>query len=216
MEVFQTSGCLITYKSNGEKLAYQHAVKLPQFTLSSGQKLAIIGPSGSGKSTISSLILGETKDLNIEGDYHRAGLTRAWAGQDHYGNLNPRVTVSRHLKLAGAEKSEIPTLLGSVQLPANYASRYPTQLSGGERARVGLAICLAKKPELLVIDELTSSFDTETTLAILKILKEISRSFTVIFITHDRMAAQYLCDSALILNAEGEARYEELKEQANV
>ncbi|MDO4910399.1 MAG: ATP-binding cassette domain-containing protein [Corynebacterium sp.] len=210
MDVFQTSGCVISYRTReaaNQDGELSHRIQIPAFTIKKGDRLAIIGPSGSGKSTFSTLVLGETLDATITGEWTTNTGKCAWVGQDHFGNLNPRVTVARHLELAGAPRTEVPALLEKVQLPVEYSGRFPSQLSGGERARVALAICFAAKPSLLCIDELTSSFDTETTLEILRIIKSIAGELTVLFITHDHAAAHYLCDTVLSFSADGVAQY---------
>jgi peptide/nickel transport system ATP-binding protein len=106
-------------------------------------------------------------------------------------SLNPRHTVAeslaRPLRLYGGATAEIPRLLDQVRLPADYARRYPHQLSGGEKQRVAIARAFAARPRLVICDEITASLDVSVQAAVINLLMELRRAHgtAYMFITHD-------------------------------
>jgi peptide/nickel transport system ATP-binding protein len=108
-------------------------------------------------------------------------------------SLNPRQRVreilSRPLRLygGGTLAQAVPALLDSVRLPAEFADRYPHQLSGGEKQRVAIARAFAPRPRLVICDEVTSSLDVSVQAAVVRLLVELQRETGVayLFISHD-------------------------------
>ncbi|MCA0922832.1 dipeptide ABC transporter ATP-binding protein [Pseudooceanicola nanhaiensis] len=172
-----------------------------------GELLGIVGESGSGKSTIAKAATG----LNpFEGEIRFVG--RSFASRDAFdrkyrrdvqiifqhpdSSLNPRETIggilSRPLKLyklcpAGEVRQRVRELLEMVLLPADYASRYPHQLSGGEKQRVAIARAFAAEPRLVICDEITAALDVSVQAAVARLLVDLQKrsGAACIFITHD-------------------------------
>jgi len=169
--------------------------------------VGIVGESGSGKSTIARALVG----LNaFEGGIHFDGrriqgadaMDRAYRQaiqivfQHPDSSLNPRQTVgailARPFKLYGLsqdanEGDAIARLLDEVQLPPDFASRYPHQLSGGQKQRVAIARAFASRPKLVICDEITSSLDVSIQAQVIELLLSLRERFgtAYLFITHD-------------------------------
>ena len=147
-----------------------------------GRTVGVIGESGSGKTTLGRIICGlmapsagklrfANEPLNADIDQRtKDQLQRIQiAFQMADVALNPKHRISKILGRplafyfnldAIATKKRVAELLELVELPADYANRYPRQLSGGERQRINLARALAAKPDLIICDEITSALDT--------------------------------------------------------
>jgi peptide/nickel transport system ATP-binding protein len=172
-----------------------------------GELLGIVGESGSGKSTIARAATGL---VDFEGSFtfdgrcfaRRRDFDRAYRRQVQLvfqhpdGSLNPRETVgqivSRPLKLYRlTPASEIPArireMLEEVLLPSDYATRYPHQLSGGEKQRVAIARAFAAQPRLVICDEVTAALDVSVQAVVARLLVGLQRKTgaACIFITHD-------------------------------
>jgi peptide/nickel transport system ATP-binding protein len=164
--------------------------------------LGIVGESGSGKSTLARAMTGLAR---FEGEIRlKATRVKSQADMDKPyrravqivfqhpdASLNPRHRIgdilARPLGLFGGELSDIPRLLEEVRLPADYAGRYPHQLSGGEKQRVAIARAFAAKPELVICDEVTASLDVSVQASVIELLLALrARHGTAYaFITHD-------------------------------
>lgn len=166
--------------------------------------LGVVGESGSGKSTLARALTGLA---GFEGRLTVAGRSVGGAGemtrdyrrqvqivfQHPDSSLNPRQRIreilSRPLRLYGREArtDDVAALLGSVRLPAEFADRYPHQLSGGEKQRVAIARAFAPRPRLVICDEVTSSLDVSVQATVVRLLVELQRETGVayLFITHD-------------------------------
>ncbi|WP_226628343.1 dipeptide ABC transporter ATP-binding protein [Alloyangia pacifica] len=172
-----------------------------------GELVGIVGESGSGKSTIAKAATG----LNpFEGEIRFDG--RSFAAREAFdrpyrrdvqiifqhpdSSLNPRETIggilSRPLKLynlapRGEIAARVRELLEMVLLPADYATRYPHQLSGGEKQRVAIARAFAAEPRLVICDEITAALDVSVQAAVARLLIDLQRrsGAACIFITHD-------------------------------
>ncbi|MBM7045805.1 MULTISPECIES: ABC transporter ATP-binding protein [Rhizobium] len=176
-------------------------------TIGSGELLGVVGESGSGKSTIAKVLAGLQ---DFEGKLHFGGqaLTRRREIDRHYrrrvqivfqhpdASLNPRQTIgrilARPLKLYGIVPREkiaarIGELLEMVRLPADYARRYPHQLSGGEKQRVAIARAFAAEPALVICDEVTAALDVSVQATVAELLVKLQKDTgaACLFITHD-------------------------------
>ena len=182
------------------------AVNNVSFTLAKGEAFGLAGESGSGKSTIARMIVGlaapsdgailfEGRDL--AGQAHGSGRDRAvqMVFQNPGSSLNPRRSIGQSiavpLEARGLARAEIDQrvarLLDMVQLPADFATRYPHELSGGQKQRVAIARAIAAEPKLIVLDEPTSALDVSVQAKIIDLLNNLGRSLglTYLFISHD-------------------------------
>ena len=200
------------------------AVNGVSFALSSGECLGIIGESGSGKTTLVNLItrLLDATDGNIYLDgeeiTHLKGneLRRVYRKmqmvfQTPTDSFDPRRTlgdgIGESLRNAGMPKkearSEVKRLLEACGLPAEFAKRYPHQVSGGQCQRAAIARALAVKPKLLICDEVTSALDVTVQKEILNLLNDLRSqqgdNLSILFICHDISLVQQFCDRVVVM-----------------
>jgi len=200
-----------------ENLGYQiDEIKLLSdisFEISAGERVAIFGPSGAGKSTLIRLLnrLDEPSDgtVYLEGQDYRQipprKLRRRLGMVMQQPNLFPG-TVGENIRFGPQaqgkllEDEKIEALLSSVDLEG-FADREVSKLSGGEAQRVNLARTLANQPEVLLLDEPTSSLDQDSRQEVEQTIMAIlqSRGVTCILVSHDRDQVQRLSDRVLLL-----------------
>ncbi len=199
-------------------------VKEVDININKGETLALVGESGSGKSTILKSIAGllKTKDGIIKFDKNKQlsndlkkrdpSFLRAiqLIFQNPDESLNPNHTVeeivSQPLKLyfglKGQElKKNIINILDKVRLGEFYLTRYPRQLSGGEKQRVAVARAFAAKPDIILCDEVTSALDVSVQAAVLNLLQQLKEDFgtTYIFVSHDLAVVRAISDRVAVL-----------------
>ncbi|EMR12747.1 ABC transporter-like protein [Methylophaga lonarensis MPL] len=188
-----------------------------QLTCEPGQMLALVGPSGSGKSTTLRCIAGLLKphDGVIESGGHRwfdSHQTLSLSPQKRRVGivfqdyaLFPHLTVAGNIALAlqadQDSSAQVDTLLEQVHL-SGLASRYPAQLSGGQQQRVALARALARRPDVLLLDEPFSAVDRVTRRKLYLELHALRRqlSMPVILVTHDLDEAAMLADQMCVIH----------------
>ena len=204
------------FRGAGEPVTVLKGVSL---SVARGEVFGIIGRSGAGKSTLlrcvnalerptAGRVVVDGKDVAA---LRGAALREARRGIgmifQHFNLLSSRTVegnVALPLELAGRTRAEIdaevPALLDLVGL-AGKRGRYPAELSGGEKQRVGIARALASRPAVLLCDEATSALDPETTAAILALLRDIQRKLglTVVLITHEMQVIKQVCDRVAVL-----------------
>jgi len=191
--------------------------------LNHGQVLGIVGESGSGKTTLARSIVGlvnrtggsiELYGTSLPPDLNDRPLQTRRLLQYIFQNpeeaLNPHLTIGQTLsrplitllKLSqGDANSEVVKLLQLVRLPAEYASRYPNQLSGGEKQRVAIARSFASSPDLLLADEPVSALDVSVQASILNLLLDLlaEHQNTLVFISHNLGVVGYIADVIAVM-----------------
>jgi len=199
-------------------------VKDIDININKGETLALVGESGSGKSTILKSIAGllKTKDGIIKFEKDKV-LSNDLKERDHSflraiqlifqnpdESLNPNHTVEEiisqplrlYFGLKGQElKNKIVEVLEKVRLGEFYLTRYPRQLSGGEKQRVAVARAFAAKPDIILCDEVTSALDVSVQAAVLNLLQELKEDFgtTYIFVSHDLAVVRAISDRVAVL-----------------
>ncbi|WP_037934892.1 ABC transporter ATP-binding protein [Streptosporangium roseum] len=193
------------------------------FEVAPGESVAIVGESGSGKSlTVRAMlgllprgleatgtvrIAGERVDDDPRARARQRGGVVSLLMQDPFTLLNPLRGVGRQiadgLPRRADAKAEVSRLLAEVGLPADVAGRYPFQLSGGMRQRVGLAAALAGGPSVLVADEPTTALDATTQREVLALVRRVQRErhMAFVLITHDLRLAFSTCDRVMVMYA---------------
>ena len=205
--------------------SFLHAVDHVSFTIGPGETVGLVGESGCGKSTIVRLIarLLDVTDGSILFDGAEIGKVPARrfglapqrvhiqvVFQDATDSLNPRFTAFRAIAdpllrlqhLSGpALRSRVEEVARLTGLPQELLSRFPHQLSGGQKARVGIARAIAVEPRLLILDEPTSALDVSVQVLILRLLQDLKRQldFSYLFVSHDLNVVRLLCDRILVM-----------------
>ena len=173
--------------------------------------VAILGPSGSGKTTLLNIIGGldryDSGDLIINGISTKKYTDRDWDSYRNHTigfvfqsyNLIPHQTVLANVELAltisgvsGAERRRRATeALQKVGL-GNQLHKHPTEMSGGQMQRVAIARALVNDPDILLADEPTGALDSETSIQVMELLKEVAQDRLVVMVTHNpELAHQY-------------------------
>ncbi|TVT34364.1 MULTISPECIES: ABC transporter ATP-binding protein [Marinobacter] len=213
------------------------AVQDLSFQIRKGESLGLVGESGCGKSTTSSMIMRllDTSGGTIEflGEdiaqvpaskfaSHRLRGKLQMVFQDPTDSLNPRWSaaqsigdpISRLTPELGRKERElrIIELAGLVGLPVHLLDRFPHQLSGGQKARVGIARAIALEPKLLILDEPTAALDVSVQAVVLNLLEDLKHrlGMSYLFISHDLNVVRLLCDRIMVMQngvivEEGEA-----------
>lgn len=197
------------------------AVENVSLEIHSGAALGIVGESGSGKTTLAMTLVGALKPTS--GSVEVSG--RPWSEvgrkdplrrrvqmifQDPYGSLNPWQTPLRAVAEVLEHWQSMPRrrakdraaeLLAEVDLSPDAAQRRPSQLSGGQCQRVGIARALACDPDVLIADEPTSSLDVSVQAQILNLLLTLrkGRSLALVLISHDLMVVEHVTTEAIIM-----------------
>ena len=194
------------------------AVADTSFRVNPGESFGIVGESGSGKSTVLRAICGlaplasGTVQLVGEGTLPAPGAKAfrrlvQMVFQDPYGSLHPRQTVDRILAepLAihdiGDAEVRIERALDEVGLGTGFRFRYPHQLSGGQRQRIAIARALILEPQIMLLDEPTSSLDASVQAEVLNLLDELRRrrSLTFVMVSHDLAVVTHLCEQLMVM-----------------
>ncbi len=193
-------------------------------TIAPGEVVGLVGESGSGKTTLGRTILrlieadsgvirigGETVSGKPQSALEAMRRTAQIVFQNPDSSLNPRKTIRELLgrpiaRFGLAPAGEIPRrvdeLLDLVRLPVHYADRYPHQMSGGEKQRVGIARALATQPRFIVCDEPVSALDVSVQAAIVNLLADLKDRLGVayLFISHDISVVAHLADRVAVMH----------------
>ena len=198
------------------------------FAVGHGESVGLVGESGCGKSTTSMMVmrlLDQTSGrIMFDGDEIGAIPPKAFARsplrkqiqmvfQDPTDSLNPRFTAARAiadpiLRLGGVRKraalrarcEELASLVG---LPLDLLDRFPHQLSGGQKARVGIARAIALHPKLVILDEPTAALDVSVQAVVLNLLQDLKQSMGIsyLFVSHDLNVVRLLCDRVIVMRS---------------
>lgn len=214
------------------------AVRDLSFEIREGESLGLVGESGCGKSTTSAMImrlldcsgggiefLGEdiapVPASKFAAHPLRGKLQMVF--QDPTDSLNPRWSASRSIvdpirrlspQMSRQECDQrVVELAGLVGLPVHLLDRFPHQLSGGQKARVGIARAIALEPRLLILDEPTAALDVSVQAVVLNLLEDLKHrlGMSYLFISHDLNVVRLLCDRIMVMQngevvEEGDAR----------
>jgi len=198
------------------------------FTIGRGESVGLVGESGCGKSTTSMMLM-RLIDKNagliqFDGEDIGAIPARQFAKlplrrriqmvfQDPTDSLNPRFTAARAiadpiLRLGdvsgrGAVRARCEELAEQVGLPLDLLDRFPHQLSGGQKARVGIARAIALKPDLVILDEPTAALDVSVQAVVLNLLQDLKDSLgmSYLFVSHDLNVVRLLCDRVIVMRS---------------
>ncbi len=209
-----------------------YTVRNVSLQIAAGEIYGLVGESGSGKTTLAraivryladngqvsqgSIKLGDTNLLTLP----RSKMQQIWGSritmvhQDPAAAVNPSITIGEqiaevarlHLKLSPSEaKAKAIEMLEKMRMPdpESVAKRYPHQLSGGMLQRVVIAIALTTNPELLIMDEPTTSLDVTTEAAILDLVRDLLAEYkmAVLFITHNLGVVANICNRVGVMYA---------------
>ena len=212
------------YKSYwiAKEKGFHDVLKGINIQIKKGEIVGLVGESGCGKSTVAKVIFGLTPadagKVKIDGEVADYRYPKKFFKkiqmifQMPTDSFNPKLTIGKTLievqrnfnsKLSRQEAAaKAEEYLTMMELPVEYMSKYPMQLSGGECQRVAIARALLIEPDVLICDEMTSSLDVSVQAEIMNKLLELKeeKGFSVLFITHDLVLAGSMCDRIVVMN----------------
>ena len=223
----RTLASLFRRRDIAEDAAFR-AVDGISFDVKRGESVGLVGESGCGKSTTSTMVMrlldktGGT--ITFDGqdigavpakDFARSPLRGRiqMVFQDPTDSLNPRFTAARAIadpilrlgtaRGARAVRARCEELAHQVGLPVELLDRFPHQLSGGQKARVGIARAIALGPELLILDEPTAALDVSVQAIVLNLLQDLKTALgmSYLFVSHDLNVVRLLCDRVIVMRA---------------
>ena len=197
------------------------------FSIARGESVGLVGESGCGKSTTSMMVMRlieksagsiifDGEDIGKFPARHFAKLPMRkriqMVFQDPTDSLNPRFTAARAiadplLRLAEMPRRQLRAcceeLAQQVGLPLELLDRFPHQLSGGQKARVGIARAIALKPDLIILDEPTAALDVSVQAIVLNLLQDLKDSLGIsyLFVSHDLNVVRLLCNRVIVMRA---------------
>ena len=201
-----------------------HAVDDVNLRIQAGESVGLVGESGCGKSTLVRLVsrlidpsdgaivfrerdIGAVPAAQFASHPERAKIQMVF--QDPTDSLNPRYsaadTIAEPMRLLTGARGDladaVQRLADAVGLAPELLSRFPHQLSGGQKARVGIARALASNPDLLILDEPTSALDVSVQAIILQLLARLrrERGLAYLFVSHDLNVVRLLCDRVVVM-----------------
>ncbi|MGE0766615.1 MAG: dipeptide ABC transporter ATP-binding protein [Hyphomicrobiaceae bacterium] len=204
------------------------AVDELSFTVGRGESVGLVGESGCGKSTTSSMVMRlidqTAGTIMFDGEDIGAIPARSFARlptrrriqmvfQDPTDSLNPRYTAARaiadpilrlgDIRGRAAIRARCEELARLVGFPFNLLDRFPHQLSGGQKARVGIARAIALEPALVILDEPTAALDVSVQAVVLNLLQDLKEQFgmSYLFVSHDLNVVRLLCDRVIVMRA---------------
>lgn len=196
------------------------------FSIARGETLGLVGESGCGKSTTSMMVtrlidpsggrivfdgadIGTIPAKQFAASPHRRRIQMVF--QDPTDSLNPRFSAERAIadpimrmgsvKGRDALRARCEELARLVGLPVDLIDRFPHQLSGGQKARVGIARAIALDPDLVILDEPTAALDVSVQAVVLNLLEELKGrlGMSYLFVSHDLNVVRLLCDRVIVM-----------------
>ncbi|RNG03483.1 dipeptide ABC transporter ATP-binding protein [Streptomyces botrytidirepellens] len=217
--VVSVAGLGVAYRSGGREIPVVHDVG---FELLPGRTLALVGESGSGKSTVAATLLGHLRygsrltggTVRVDGhdvfalparELRRLrGGTVAMIAQNAGQALTPSMRIGRQIAEAGGDVP-VTDLLEQVRLPrpAELARRYPHELSGGQQQRVAIAMAIATRPKVLVLDEPTTGLDVLTQRSVLDLVGSLrdDLGLAAVLVSHDLGVVARMADEVCVLRS---------------
>jgi peptide/nickel transport system ATP-binding protein len=212
-------------KGEPDKPAFR-AVDGISFQVARGETLGLVGESGCGKSTTSMMItrlidpsggrivfdgtdIGAIPAKQFAASPQRRRIQMVF--QDPTDSLNPRFTAERaivdpilrmgDIRGRDALRARCEELARLVGLPVELIDRFPHQLSGGQKARVGIARAIALEPDLVILDEPTAALDVSVQAVVLNLLEELKGrlGMSYLFVSHDLNVVRLLCDRVIVM-----------------
>jgi peptide/nickel transport system ATP-binding protein len=198
------------------------------FSVGHGESVGLVGESGCGKSTTSMMVMrlldqtsgrivfdGEEIGDILPNAFARLPLRKSiqMVFQDPTDSLNPRFTAARaivdpimqlgDIRGRDALRARCEQLAGLVGLPIGLLDRFPHQLSGGQKARVGIARAIALHPKLVILDEPTAALDVSVQAVVLNLLHDLKQSMgmSYLFVSHDLNVVRLLCDRVIVMRS---------------
>ncbi len=197
------------------------ALQEVNFLVHESTTFSIVGESGSGKTTLANIILKLIKptkgNILFRGkSIYEKETSKTYSSAIHAvfqnpsSSLNPRLNIFSSIseplifrsKMSKEEiRKTVYQILEEVQLSKDILSKYPHELSGGEKQRVSIARAIISKPQIVVLDEPVSSLDVSIRAQVLNLLKDIKKhhNLTYIFISHDIATTRFISDYIMIL-----------------
>lgn len=212
---------LYKYYGAGRKTVY--ALNGVSFQLKSKETLSLVGESGSGKTTLAKTVCLFHKPTSGVINYLGTDISTLefkklkpyrrkiqYIFQNPFSSLNPKMRVydniARGMIIHGLAKKielrdKVIALLERMGLTEEHLERFPHEFSGGQRQRIAIARAIALEPELIILDEPTSSLDVSVQSQIINLLRrvKVEQNFTYLFITHNIALAQYISDRIAIM-----------------
>ncbi|UNU73171.1 dipeptide ABC transporter ATP-binding protein [Moraxella nasovis] len=193
------------------------------FDLSAGKTIAVVGESGCGKSTLArqltliesptsgELIINGTNTAKLSNKELKQKRTEIqMVFQNPYASLNPRQTIAYqliepliiHNRFNKAERTErAVTMMKTVGLRPEHASRYPHMFSGGQRQRIALARAMMLNPKIVVADEPTSALDVSIQAQVLNLFMDLQDEYhtAYVFISHNLSVVEHVADEIVVM-----------------
>ena len=206
---------MINVNKISKKYGKRYVFKNISFDIKDREKLLIIGPSGCGKTTLirclnglnkvnsGNIFLNGVKINQIDDVTLKSKVGMVFQNYNLFPHLTVRENVAlapKLLKMGSAEEIDdlVKKLLSKVNI-INKIDSYPSKLSGGEKQRVAIARTLATKPEVILFDEPTSALDPATISDFILLLKELSRTTTIVVVSHEMDLIKSFADKVLFL-----------------
>lgn len=224
--VLEARDVAVHYPGRGRKSAPWQALRGVSLDIERGTTVGLVGESGSGKTTFGQAVLRrldlESGTVRFDGtdisqlrgrDVRELRKRIQMVFQNPVGSLNPRMTVLENIaeplvayglvRKASAARDQVAELMDLVGLRRNMMARYPSQFSGGQCQRVGIARALAIDPDFIVADEPVSSLDVSIQAQIVNLLSDLraQKGLTLLFIAHDLAVVNHIADQVATMYA---------------